>query len=200
MEENTSGLVRNSRQSPCTLRYQRRVHGDCLEFLTSPEVFSSIVSLILSVSYEISVHYSDNYVLELCGKHSHSRYIEETLITLINKPKPGQIHKYIQFAIDILRSPDTCEKFFFINDINILLETLTRDIDSTESKELRLKFLELIFLILKWPSYLSFKHKWEDTRSILEDISSNTDVDEATIAKSEEILAYMRSLDPVESS
>ena len=51
---------------------------DCLEYLKHPEVFTSIVALIITISYELSGN-PDNYVIAVCSYHPNARYIEETL-------------------------------------------------------------------------------------------------------------------------
>jgi len=167
---------------------------DSLEYLKHPIVFTSIVSLIITISYELPG--KGNYVLELCAKHPSARYIEETLIQLINKPNPKLIKKYLQFAIDAFNSPLTKEGFFYINDIHVLLEALIRDIDNTKEPVLRLQYLELIKQIVTFPSYVTFKHKWEDVVMALIDMAANLDLDKETIDSCNEIINIMKTTLP----
>ncbi len=169
---------------------------DSLEHLKNPIVFSSIVSLIVAISFELAGH-SENYVIEVCAKHPNSRYIEETLVQLINKPNPRQIVKYLQFAIDALESPLTKETFFYVNDINVMLEALLRDLDNTKKADVRLKYLELIKLIVQCPQYLTFRHKWEDMFTLMNDMTTNLDLDKETIAACSAILEAMRVAGPM---
>ena len=129
----------------------------------------------------------------MCGNHDTSRYIEEILIQLINKPNPDFTMKYLQFAIEAFKSTETRNSFYYINDVNVLLDTLIRDIDSTKIKELRMKYFELIKEILNYPEYLKFKYKWDDVKLAMTDMASNKDIDEETINKCNEILKYMET-------
>lgn len=165
---------------------------DSLEHLKHPVVFNAIVSLILTISCELSGA-SDNYVMKMCGSHPSSRYIEETLIQLINKPNPDFLPNYLQFAIDAFTLPETREHFFYINDVNVLLEALLRDIDNTKTKDLRMQYLALIKTILEYPEYLKFKHKWTDALVILSDMGSNADLDKDTVEACGEIVKYMEA-------
>ena len=163
---------------------------DCLEHLKNPVVFTAIVSLIIIISSELTGKDSD-YLFKICAKHQSARYIEETLVQLVNKPNPKTILKHLQFSIDILKSPATKNSFFFINDLNILLEALIRDVDNSKEIKTRLKYLELIKLIIEFPEYMTHKHKWEDVLMIISDMATNMDLDKETVNACKEIIGIM---------
>ncbi len=169
---------------------------DCLEGLKQQAVFLAIVSLLISISHEIRNKSPDNYVVQLCAKHNNARYIEEMLVQLINKPNPKQIKKQLQFAIDIFRCPETKDSFFWINDLNVLLEVVVRDMDCAKTVELQGLYLELLEHILRCPQYLASKHKWEDGRAALLELSDNQDVNPNTITICKKIIAYMDEVNP----
>ena len=165
---------------------------DSLEHLKDPVVFNAIVSLILIISCELSGG-TENYVMKICATHPSARYIEETLVQLINKPNVDLLPMYLQFAIDAFTVPEAREHFYYINDINLLLETLIRDIDNTKTKELRLQYLRLIKMITEYPEYLKFKHKWTETMIVLNEMGSNTDLDKDTTDACNHLLSIMQS-------
>lgn len=169
---------------------------DCLEHLKHPKVFTAIVALIIAVSVELSNVSKTNYIVDLCGTHPHARFIEETLVQLINKPPPGQIIKYLTFAIDLFQQPVIRDKFYYLNDVIVLLEALLRDMDSSIKPEIRLKYLELIKLIVEWPAYIEKNDRWKDVLEALNDMASNKDLDKPTKDACQKIIDSMNEINP----
>ena len=169
---------------------------DSLSSIENPEVFDAIIFLIFKLSSILNKMKQNNFILKLCKEHQNSRYVEEILIKLIIKCKGERLIICMEFALLVLKDPDLSKKFFYTNDLNILIDVILQEAENDAIKEIRLMYFEMLYFILTTSEYKSSSYKYEEIVKLINGIAENPETDEETL----NLIQKIASLEQEESS
>ena len=137
-----------------------------LPHFQNDQILQSIIFILISLSYDMDD--ANNMIINKCGTHENSKLVEEVLQHLINNGKDQYLEKCLQFAIDCFTNKNICDIFYYVNDVEAMVDIILSHLGRVFAPILSQKLLLLIENILLWEKFSG--HKLEDIKETMKEI------------------------------
>ena len=152
-----------------------------LEFIEDENTLHSLVSILvclLPYFEEISPDPSDisknPILLEFVKKEVFYR---EKLIYITNRGTQYRLDKCAMTLNIMLSKPDLASYYFNINDINLILDILLREVATNTQGKTRVELYKLMETVLDSEIYREYKYRQEDVEQIIQELIIYEDED-----------------------